>query len=91
MLVPGRMIDDTGLKVSDPVASRRFYEMALAPLGYRVLMEIPTEQTGGQPGSKFGPDTTTASSAGPDLRPLPKRLKLLEKMTLPGFEPEFVP
>jgi catechol 2,3-dioxygenase-like lactoylglutathione lyase family enzyme len=41
------MIDHTGLKVSDPVTSRRFYDGALAPLGYRVLMEIPGEQTGG--------------------------------------------
>jgi catechol 2,3-dioxygenase-like lactoylglutathione lyase family enzyme len=41
------MIDHTGLKISDPVASRRFYEAALAPLGYRVLMEVPAEFTGG--------------------------------------------
>ena len=41
------MIDHTGLKISDPVASRRFYEAALAPLGYRVLMEGPAEFTGG--------------------------------------------
>ena len=41
------MIDHTGLKVADPVASRRFYDAALAPLGYRVLMEIPKEHTGG--------------------------------------------
>src|SRR5678816_1929449 len=47
MLVPWRMIDHTGLKISNPAASRRFYETALAPLGYRVLMEIPTEHTGG--------------------------------------------
>jgi catechol 2,3-dioxygenase-like lactoylglutathione lyase family enzyme len=47
VLVPGRMIDHTGLKISNPAASRRFYETALAPLGYRVLMEIPTEHTGG--------------------------------------------
>ena len=30
------------------MSSRRFYEAALAPLGYRVLMEIPTEHTGGR-------------------------------------------
>jgi catechol 2,3-dioxygenase-like lactoylglutathione lyase family enzyme len=41
------MIDHTGLDVSDPTRSRRFYEQALAPLGYRVLMEVPTEYTGG--------------------------------------------
>ena len=42
------MIDHSGLKVSDPVSSRRFYDVALAPLGYRVLMEVPTEHTGGR-------------------------------------------
>src|SRR3954469_24143256 len=41
------MIDHTGLSVTDPAASRRFYEAALAPLGYQVLMEVPPEFTGG--------------------------------------------
>lgn len=42
------MIDHTGLQVSDPGRSRIFYEQALAPLGYTVLMEIPKEFTGGK-------------------------------------------
>ena len=41
------MIDHTGLSISEPTRSRRFYEQALAPLGYKVLMEVPTEFTGG--------------------------------------------
>ena len=41
------MIDHTGLRVSDPAVSRRFYDAALAPLGYEVLKEIPKEFTGG--------------------------------------------
>jgi catechol 2,3-dioxygenase-like lactoylglutathione lyase family enzyme len=41
------MIDHTGLGIGDPVRSRRFYEAALAPLGYKVLMEVPVEFTGG--------------------------------------------
>ena len=41
------MIDHLGIDMSDPVNSRRFYEQALAPLGYKVLMEIPIEFTGG--------------------------------------------
>jgi catechol 2,3-dioxygenase-like lactoylglutathione lyase family enzyme len=48
------MIDHTGLDVSDPEKSRRFYEQALAPLGYRVLMEVPTEFTGGAVVLGFG-------------------------------------
>jgi catechol 2,3-dioxygenase-like lactoylglutathione lyase family enzyme len=42
------MIDHTGLMMSDPAKSRRFYDGALAPLGYTMLMEIPTEHTGGK-------------------------------------------
>jgi catechol 2,3-dioxygenase-like lactoylglutathione lyase family enzyme len=42
------MIDHTGLVVSDAAKSRAFYEAALAPLGYSVLMEIPKEHTGGK-------------------------------------------
>jgi catechol 2,3-dioxygenase-like lactoylglutathione lyase family enzyme len=41
------MIDHTGVDVSDPARSRTFYEAALAPLGYRVMMEVPKEHTGG--------------------------------------------
>ncbi len=41
------MIDHAGLSITDPVASRRFYEAALAPLGYTVIMEVPVEYTGG--------------------------------------------
>jgi len=43
------MIDHTGFDVSDVVKSRDFYERALGPLGYRVLMEIPVEVTGSAP------------------------------------------
>jgi len=34
------MIDHTGINVSDLARSRAFYERALAPLGYRVRLEI---------------------------------------------------
>lgn len=42
------MIDHTGFNMSNAAKSRAFYEAALAPLGYKVLMEIPTEFTGGK-------------------------------------------
>jgi catechol 2,3-dioxygenase-like lactoylglutathione lyase family enzyme len=35
------MIDHLKLHVADPAASRAFYEAALAPLGYRVLLDRP--------------------------------------------------
>lgn len=41
------MIDHTGIAVSNPAASRRFYERALSPLGYELLMEVPSVHTGG--------------------------------------------
>jgi len=34
------MIDHLGLPVSDLARSQRFYEQALAPLGYVVIMEV---------------------------------------------------
>jgi catechol 2,3-dioxygenase-like lactoylglutathione lyase family enzyme len=34
------LLDHVGLNVTDYAASRRFYERALEPLGYRVLMEF---------------------------------------------------
>jgi len=48
------MIDHTGLTVSRPVESRRFYTGALAPLGYSPVHEIPKEHTGGRVVLGFG-------------------------------------
>jgi len=41
------MIDHTGLNVSDAIKSQNFYTKALAPLGYKVLVEVPKEFTNG--------------------------------------------
>jgi len=41
------MIDHTGVTCSEPERSKHFYELALAPLGYTVLMTVPPEFTGG--------------------------------------------
>ena len=35
------MLDHVGLKVSDYAKSKAFFERALAPLGYKCLMEFP--------------------------------------------------
>ena len=48
------MIDHTGVKVSDLAKSKAFYRAALAPLGYRLLMEFPAEVTGGDDVAGFG-------------------------------------
>jgi len=34
------MIDHIGIRVKDLAASRKFYEAALKPLGYKVVMEV---------------------------------------------------
>jgi catechol 2,3-dioxygenase-like lactoylglutathione lyase family enzyme len=54
------MIDHVGFSVSDYARARSFYEKALAPLGYGLIMEVTAEQTG-QPAAGFG------SGGKPDL------------------------
>jgi catechol 2,3-dioxygenase-like lactoylglutathione lyase family enzyme len=41
------MIDHTGLQISDPTKSRAFYDSALSPLGYKMMVQIPIEHTHG--------------------------------------------
>lgn len=48
------MIDHTGVAVSDLKKSKAFYEAALAPLGYAVLMEFPAAITGSTDVVGFG-------------------------------------
>jgi catechol 2,3-dioxygenase-like lactoylglutathione lyase family enzyme len=48
------MIDHTGLEVSYPEKSRVFYEKALAPLGYKLMMEVPKQFTEGLAVLGFG-------------------------------------
>lgn len=48
------MIDHAGVLTKNPEKSRAFYEKALAPLGYAVLMEVPREVTGGRAILGFG-------------------------------------
>ena len=50
------MIDPASVSVSDPAVSKAFYEAALAPLGYRVIMEFgPVTGLGGpMPGAPEG-------------------------------------
>lgn len=48
------MIDHLGFPVSDYKRSKAFYAMALAPLGYRLVMEVTPEQTGCDAHAGFG-------------------------------------
>jgi catechol 2,3-dioxygenase-like lactoylglutathione lyase family enzyme len=49
------MIDHVGFSVSDYAHAKAFYERALAPLGYKLVMETTANQTG-QPAAGFGSD-----------------------------------
>ena len=48
------MIDHTGIIVSDFERSRTFYETALAPIGYALLLEFPAAVTGSTDVAGFG-------------------------------------
>ena len=48
------MIDHIGFPVVDIARSRAFYEAALAPLGYGVVMEVSAEETGAAAHVGFG-------------------------------------
>lgn len=48
------MIDHTGISVSHFGTSKAFYEKALAPLGYALLMEFPAAVTGHVDVAGFG-------------------------------------
>lgn len=49
------MLDHLGFPVADYRRSRSFYERALAPLDFGVVMEVDRETTGGYEGCGFGP------------------------------------
>jgi catechol 2,3-dioxygenase-like lactoylglutathione lyase family enzyme len=49
------MIDHIGFPVADYARSKAFYERALAPLGYSVIMEV-TDTESGSPAVGFGRD-----------------------------------
>jgi catechol 2,3-dioxygenase-like lactoylglutathione lyase family enzyme len=48
------MIDHLGVSVTDYEKSKRFYEQALAPLGYTLIWEVSREHTGGIGVGGFG-------------------------------------
>jgi catechol 2,3-dioxygenase-like lactoylglutathione lyase family enzyme len=50
------VLDHIGFGVSDFARSKAFYEKALAPLGYRIVMEVTPQQSGGPAFAGFGDD-----------------------------------
>src|SRR5258706_7943625 len=73
------MIDHVGFSVSDYAPAKAFYEKALAPLGYTLVMEATAEQAA-QPAAGFGsggkPDfciSRAGPSATPAATPIPSK------------------
>lgn len=50
------MIDHIGIPVSEYVRSKAFYEKALAPLGYAIVMEVQQSEND-RPAAGFGADS----------------------------------
>jgi len=51
------MIDHTGVFVSNFETSKTFYQRALAPIGYTIIMEVSAAETGVAPFAGFGEPT----------------------------------
>jgi catechol 2,3-dioxygenase-like lactoylglutathione lyase family enzyme len=78
------MIDHTGLTVSDYAKSKEFYVKALAPLGYRVMMEF---SEAGQAAAGFGeskPDFWVAAGR-PNQPPLHIAFAARNRATVDAF------
>lgn len=82
------MIDHTGLVVSDFARSKAFYQAALAPLGYSLLMELPTAVTGGRNVAGFGeppkPDFWI-SNGSPNKPPLHIAFRVSRRAAVDAF------
>ena len=65
------MIDHLGITVTNPAKSREFYDKALAPIGYKLMMEVPKEYTGGKFVAGYGvpPKPDFWISEGPKQTP----------------------
>jgi catechol 2,3-dioxygenase-like lactoylglutathione lyase family enzyme len=48
------MLDHITLKVADIAKSKAFYDAALAPLGIKVVMDVPASETGSNPYLGYG-------------------------------------
>ena len=82
------MIDHTGVSVSDFARSKAFYIAALSPIGYRLLMEVPAELTGGHGGAGFGvppkPDFWVGNG-GPNTPPIHVAFRVSSRAQVDAF------
>ena len=82
------MLDHIGLPVSDYELSKTFYEKALAPLGYAIVMEVEQETEKGFPAAGFGvggkPDFWIGGEGGLN-RPIHVALMAKDRATVDAF------
>jgi len=82
------MIDHIGFPVSDYQRSKAFYEKALAPLGYTLIMEVAQETEKGFPAAGFGidgkPDFWIGGEGGLD-RPLHVAILAKDRASVDAF------
>ena len=83
------MIDHVGFPVSDYRRSKAFYEKALAPLGYTLVMEVDADVTGsGAVAAGFGvndkPDFWIGGEGGLD-KPLHVAIVAKDRATVDAF------
>jgi catechol 2,3-dioxygenase-like lactoylglutathione lyase family enzyme len=83
------MIDHIGFPVSNYERSKAFYTLALAPLGYTLIMEVGRDQTeGGNAAAGFGaggkPDFWIGSEGGTN-RPLHVAIATKDRAAVDAF------
>ena len=82
------MIDHTGVSVSNFHKAKAFYEKALAPIGYALIMELPASVTGSADVAGFGeppkPDFWIASG-GPNKPPVHIAFRVSSRATVDAF------
>lgn len=82
------MIDHTGVVASDFQASKAFYEKALAPIGYTLLMELSAAVTGHADVAGFGeapkPDFWV-SSGTPNRPPVHVAFRVASRSLVDAF------
>ena len=83
------MIDHIGFSVSDYERSKRFYSKALAPLGYKLVKEVPAEKTeAGFAAAGYGPQENPIfwiAGEGRLERPLHVAFKVEDRDTVDSF------
>ena len=82
------MIDHIGFPVSDYARAKAFYEKALAPLDYSLVMEVTQQDNSGAPAAGFGaggkPDFWIGGEGGMN-KPLPVAILAKDRATVDAF------